>query len=201
MSTRRFTAAIVVALVVSLAGAAGAQAFPPRWWVAPPAGELTPGTPLTVTTAAKLKITENTGAVGPCVFKDVEVVENPTTSTLPGVDQMTVFAGSCKKYPYPCTTTETSTVSGVGLSWPSVLTEPSAGIFGDSFSGVALEFKCLGSGLSGVYVSSLFEPQVLTNKLVFTFTNNALKLGTHEIHFMGTDKLIPTGGFTKIKAK
>ncbi|HXB14590.1 MAG TPA: hypothetical protein VNV44_02480 [Solirubrobacteraceae bacterium] len=201
MSIRKLTAALAVALTLSLVAVAGAQASVVRWWVAPPVGELTPGTPLTVGTAAKLKITENTGAIGKCVIKDVEVVENPASSTLSGVDQMTAFTGLCKQYPYPCTTSETVSVSGVGLPWPSVLTEPSAGVFADSFSGVAIEFKCQSSGATAIYTASLFEPRVLTNKLVFTFANNALKFGIHEIHFMGVDKLIPTGGFTKIRAK
>ncbi len=199
--TRKLGAIFGVAMALALVGAAGAQAAPVRWWVSPPTGELTPGTPLTVGTEAKLLITENTGALGKCVIKDLEVVENPLSSTLSGVDKMTAFAGSCSRYPWPCTTSETASVNGTGLSWPSVLTEPSLGKYGDSFSGVSIEFKCSISGLSAVYTASLFEPQVLTNKLKFTFTNNALKSGIHEIHFQGNDKLIPTGGFTKIKAK
>jgi len=201
MRSRKLLASLTLTAALSLVAAAGAQAATVRWWVAPPVGELTAGTPLTVGTEAKLKIIENTGAIGKCVIKDIEVVENPLSAVASGVDQMTVFVGACKRYPYPCTTTETASVLGFSLPWPSELTEPGLGIYADSFSGVAIEFRCTGSGLSAVYTASLFEPQVLPNKLVFTLANNSLKFGIHVIHFVGKDKLIPTGGFTKIKAK
>lgn len=201
MTTRKLAAVLGVAVALTLVGAAGAQAALVRWWVTPPTGELTPGTPLTVGTAAKIRITESTGTIGKCVIKDLEVVENPLSTTLNGLDRMTAFGGACKGYPWPCTTTETASIIGTSLPWASVLTEPALGVYGDSFSGVTIEVKCPGSGASAVYTASLFEPQVLVNKLKFTLANNALKSGIHEIHFVGIDKLIPTGGYTKIKAK
>ena len=201
MTTRKLAAIFGMVVALTLVGTAGAQAALVRWWVTPPTGELTPGTPLTVGTEAKMLVSESSGAIGKCVLKDLEVVENPLSTTLNGIDKMTAFGGACKGYPWPCTTAETASILGIGLPWASVLTEPSAGIYGDSFSGVSIEVKCPGSGASTVYTASLFEPQVLVNKLKFTLANNALKSGIHEIHFVGIDKLIPTGGYTKIKAK
>ncbi len=193
MTIRKLAAIAALATTLSIAAAAAAQASVVRWWVKPPAGygELTPGTPETLNSAAKLIITQNTGALGKCVFKDIETIENPLSATASGVDDMTLFVGSCKRYPWPCTTTETASAVGTGLPWPSVLTEPALGIFADSFSGVSIEFKCSGSGASAVYTASLFEPEVLPNNLKFTFANNKLKSGVHEISFSGNDKVKP----------
>lgn len=202
MGIRKLTVIAALAATLSIVAAAAAHASVVRWWVKPPAGygELAPATPVTVGTAAKLAITENTGAIGKCVIKDLEVIENPLSTAASGVDQMTAFAGVCKRYPWPCTTTEKASLSGVGLSWPSVLTEPTVGIYADAFSGVSIEFTCSGSGASAVYTAVLFEPEVLPNKLVFTFSNNLFKSGVHEFSFIGKDKLIPVG-YKKVKAQ
>ncbi len=184
--------AAAFAVMASLAAASAAQGAVVRWWVKPPAayGELAPATPVQVTSVAHLLITENTGAVGKCVFKDSDTVENPASTTASGTDKMTLFAGSCKRYPWPCTTTETVQMNGgSSLPWASVLTEPSAGIYDDAFTAAAFEVKCVTSSLTALYTETLMEPEVLPNELKFTFTNNGFKSGTHEFHFQGSDKL------------
>lgn len=202
MRIRKLMAILALVASLSIAGAATAHASVVRWWVNPPAAyaELPAGTPVTVATAATLAITENTGAIGKCTIKDIEIIENPASSTASGIDKMTVFAGSCKKYPWPCTTKETASLIGTGLPWPSVLTEPMPGVYADAFSGVSIEFKCSKSGAVETYTASLFEPEVLPNTLKFTLTNNLFKAGVHEFRLIGNDKLKPVG-FKKVEAK
>ena len=52
MTTRKLAAIFGMVVALTLVGTAGAQAALVRWWVTPPTGELTPGTPLTVGTEA-----------------------------------------------------------------------------------------------------------------------------------------------------